>query len=387
MPARLHRNGSTYQLAYRRIGGEVLERVLIIVRDVTALVDAEERESDFRQAHQAMQVISRDRDGFRRGLQELDRLLLHLERDWQDSPECRRALHTIKGSAAVLGFTGVAEACHVIEDQLDIEPERVKGASFSAVRDVWLRVLEQIEGFLGDDNAIRIDESEYQALLRRLNAQEHHDGIAAFVRSFRDEPARSALNRLGIQATRVAQQLRKPICVSTVDSGLRLPPGRFEELWLSAIHVVRNAVDHGLESIDDRYAADKDPTGTITLSTTIVDGNLVVSCADDGRGIDWEGVRAKAAQRGMPCTTHDDLVDAMFSDGLSTRDEVSEWSGRGVGLGAVKEAVSALHGSVRVSSTIGLGTAVELVVPLHPRAPSMRASATALFDAASSATT
>jgi HAMP domain-containing protein/HPt (histidine-containing phosphotransfer) domain-containing protein len=388
MPARLHRNGCTYQLAYRRIGGDVLERVLIIVRDVTALVQSEERESDFRQAHQAMQVISRDRDGFRRGLQELDRLLLHLERAWEDTPECRRALHTIKGSAAVLGFTGVADACHALEDQLDVEPERVKGASFSVVRDVWLRVLGQIEGFLGEDNSsIRIEEGEYQLLLRRLNAHEHHDDISAFVRSLKDEPARSALKRLGVQATRVAQQLCKPICVSTVDNGLRLPPGRFEELWLSAIHVVRNAVDHGLESVDERHAAAKDKTGTITLSTTIVHDSLVIACADDGRGIDWERVRNKAAQRGMACTTHDDLVDAMFSDGLSTRDEVSEWSGRGVGLGAVKEAVTALQGSVRVSSTIGIGTTIELVVPLRPGLPSTRSSPKALFDAASSATT
>jgi hypothetical protein len=184
-----------------------------------------------------------------------------------------------------------------------------------------------------------------------LRSHTDHDAVLNLVQSFHDEPTRNPLNRLGIQAVRVAQQLRKPITVSTAENGLRLPATRFEDLWLSAVHMVRNAVDHGFESVDARLAADKDPTGTITLSTTMVGENLVIACNDDGGGVDWQRVADKARTRGLACSTHDELVDALFSDGLSTRDEVSDWSGRGVGLSAVKAAVTALGGSVRVAST------------------------------------
>jgi hypothetical protein len=237
-------------------------------------------------------------------------------------------------------------------------------------------MLDQIEGFLGDDHGIRIDEREFQTLVGELRSHTDHDAVLSLVQSFHDEPTRNPLNRLGIQAVRVAQQLRKPITVSTADNGLRLPATRFEDLWLSAVHMVRNAVDHGFESVDARLAADKDPTGTITLSTTMVGEDLVIACNDDGGGVDWQRVADKARARGLACSTHDELVDALFSDGLSTRDEVSDWSGRGVGLSAVKAAVTALGGSVRVASTPGVGTASRT----KPSAATVATAATSTAD-------
>ena len=214
--------------------------------------------------------------------------------------------------------------------------------------DVWLRVLGQQEAFLGDDTAIRSDETDYDRLVRQLRARADHDELLAMVRSFRDEPTRAPLNRLGAQAARVAQQLGKPLVVSIVDNGLRLPGNCCDAVWLSAVHIVRNAVDHGLERAELREAAGKPVEGTLTLSTRFDGDLLVIAFIDDGGGVDWERVRAKARERGLPTETHDDLVNALFSDGLSTRDEVSALSGRGVGLSAVKAAVEALEGTLHV---------------------------------------
>lgn len=376
MPSRLVVDSRAFKLEFKRIGGEQLDAVLIIVRDVTALLQAQEREADFRQVHQAMQVMTRDRDGFRKGLFEIDRLLADLEAHWTDDLVNRRTLHTVKGSAAVLGFSGVAEACHAIEDQLVDEASTVTAASFTTVRDIWRRVLGQLEAFLGEDTAIRIDESDYDKLVRQLRARADHDELLAMVRSFRDEPTRAPLNRLGAQATRVAHQLGKPVTVAIVDNGLRLPSNACDAVWLSAVHIVRNAVDHGLESAEARAAAGKPAEGTLTLSTRIVDDQLVIAFVDDGGGIDWERVRMKAGERGLPASTHSDLVDALFSDGLSTRDEVSALSGRGVGLSAVKAAVEALDGALHVDSTRGVGTTIELRLPL-PRVVSQERAAAA----------
>jgi two-component system chemotaxis sensor kinase CheA len=364
MPSRLRRGERDFKIEFRRIGADQLEAVLIIVSDVTALVQAQEREADFRQIHQAMQVLTRDRDGFRRGLQEIDRLLTELERDWHDDLAHRRTLHTIKGSAAILGFTGVADACHAIEDILVDAPERVTGTSFTSVRGVWRRMLAQLEAFLGDDDAIRIEASEYEQLLRHLRERTDHDELLSLVRSFRDEPTRGPLNRLAAQATRVAGQLGKVVEVYVADHALRLPMSVCDGLWLSAVHLVRNAVDHGLESPAQRRAIGKPEAGVVSLSTAVVGDHVVITFSDDGAGVDWERVRAKAQERGLPSSSHADLVEALFSDGLSTRDEVNAWSGRGVGMSAVKAAVSELHGDVDVHSTSGIGTTVTLRLPL-----------------------
>ncbi|MEO8553944.1 MAG: ATP-binding protein, partial [Kofleriaceae bacterium] len=88
-----------------------------------------------------------------------------------------------------------------------------------------------------------------------------------------------------------------------------------------------------------------------------------ITLADDGRGIDWEAIRAKAEREGLPTATREDLIAALFADGLSTRDQASEVSGRGVGLGALRAAVAALGGTVDVASTPGAGTRFELRFP------------------------
>jgi HAMP domain-containing protein/HPt (histidine-containing phosphotransfer) domain-containing protein len=363
MPSRLQRHGHEYKMEFKRVGGTTLESVLIVVRDVTKQVQAEEREAEFREIHQAMMVMNRDRAGFRKGLREIDRLLEELERGWSDTPEFRRTLHT-KGSAAVLGFTSVATACHAIEDHLVDDSERVTPQAFTRVRDIWRKMLANIEQFLGDDAGIRIEADDYNSLLKHIRARTDHGELFLLVRSFQDEPTRGPLHRLASQASRVAQQLGKEVRVEVEDHGLRLPANRCDDVWTTAVHIVRNAIDHGLETAADRVEHGKPAAGTMTLSTTIADNTLVIGFSDDGRGIDWQTVRTKARARGLPATSHDDLVEALFSDGLSTRDEVSEFSGRGVGLSAVKAAVEGLGGKVVVFSSPGRGTNVELHVPL-----------------------
>jgi two-component system chemotaxis sensor kinase CheA len=90
---------------------------------------------------------------------------------------------------------------------------------------------------------------------------------------------------------------------------------------------------------------------------------LVVEVADNGHGIAWERVRSKAKEQGLPHATREDLVNALFSDGLSTKDEVSDTSGRGVGMGSVKAACQALHGQIEVISREGEGTTFRFNFP------------------------
>ena len=125
------------------------------------------------------------------------------------------------------------------------------------------------------------------------------------------------------------------------------------------MHVARNSVDHGIEAAEQRIASGKPPGGRIELTSGYDGDTLVIAVSDDGAGIDWAQIRGKAEACGLPHTTHEDLVAALFHDGLSSRDEGTEMSGRGVGLAAVMDAARARGGEVVVRSEQGAGTTVE----------------------------
>lgn len=143
-----------------------------------------------------------------------------------------------------------------------------------------------------------------------------------------------------------------------------------EELSGALIHVIRNAVDHGIEPPDKRTAAGKSAEGTITMSAYINDGFTFIEVADDGGGMDLEKICAKALERGL--TTFEKLermsdeekFGFVFLPGFSTRDTVSEISGRGVGMDVVKTSVERLNGSVGVNSRPGAGTSFLFKIPV-----------------------
>jgi chemotaxis protein histidine kinase CheA len=135
---------------------------------------------------------------------------------------------------------------------------------------------------------------------------------------------------------------------------------------------VRNALDHGIEPADERRAAGKPEAGHIELAARIDDGTITIEVADDGRGVDWDRVRAKALAARLPAETRDELVRALFSDGVSTKDAVTETSGRGVGLAAVLAAVTDAHGRVEVHSELTRGTRFVFTFQMASAAPTVR---------------
>jgi len=136
-----------------------------------------------------------------------------------------------------------------------------------------------------------------------------------------------------------------------------------KEFWAAFSHVVRNAAVHGLESVERRKSAGKTSRAEFGLLAGIEQGRLFVEIADFGPGIDWEGVRDRATARGIPHTTQADLEDALFADGVSTRDDVTELSGRGVGLSAVRAACARQDGSICVTTRQGEGTSFRFSWP------------------------
>jgi two-component system chemotaxis sensor kinase CheA len=130
---------------------------------------------------------------------------------------------------------------------------------------------------------------------------------------------------------------------------------------------VRNAIDHRLERPEVRTAAGKPALGLVTLRASQRGGNIVIEVSDDGRGLDRERILARAAQRGMaiaPDAPDAEVWQLVFEAGFSTAEQVTEVSGRGVGMDVVRRNIQALGGSVDLSSTAGQGTRVTVSVPL-----------------------
>ena len=141
-----------------------------------------------------------------------------------------------------------------------------------------------------------------------------------------------------------------------------------DQLGDPLLHLVRNSMDHGLETIEERARVGKPAKGTLRLSARQQGDSVVISIEDDGRGLDLEAIRAKAVERGLlqadATVSEHELQQMIFQPGFSTARTVSSVSGRGVGMDVVKRQVEALHGSIDMTSEPGKGTTISLSLPL-----------------------
>jgi len=141
-----------------------------------------------------------------------------------------------------------------------------------------------------------------------------------------------------------------------------------ERLFDPLVHIIRNSCDHGLEKAEDRIAAGKSANGVIRLSAHQAGGEVLITITDDGRGIDVERVRAKAEANGLiqpgQVVSEDELLGLIFHPGFSTAAQVTNLSGRGVGMDVVKRTIESLRGSIDVKSVSGKGSTITLRIPL-----------------------
>jgi two-component system chemotaxis sensor kinase CheA len=308
--------------------------------------------------------LSRDREGLFAFFEEARGIVERLSRPRSNPSDLLPDLHTLKGTTAMLGFPVLAEHCHEAEDAIRAE---------SSSRGEIDRVVERFESLrrtlmslAGHDAAqrVEVDRDALTALASRLEAGLSGKEAAEEVARLQLEPLARPLGRLGDHARALAARLGKGALEIEVDDGGALGDARSAAaLWAVLVHLVRNAIDHGLESPDERRATGKTPDPRLWLSASEADGVTRIEIRDDGRGVDWERVRALAESRNLPASSRADLVQALFTPDLSTRAEVSSTSGRGVGLAAVQAELERLGGAVRVSSEAGEGCRFVVEVP------------------------
>lgn len=220
----------------------------------------------------------------------------------------------------------------------------------------------------GDDFAKKEKKTIYNEqieYLERITSNIHQS-----VMKVRMVPIESVVNRFPRMIRDLSKKLDKPMELVMTGEETELDRTVIDEIGDPLMHILRNSADHGLESAEKRKALGKPETGLITLNAFQEGNSVIIECSDDGGGIDTEKVKKKAIEKGTiteeqaETMSEKDFIDLLFRPSFSTAEQVSDVSGRGVGLDVVKSKIESLSGTVECKTVLGQGTTFTIRLPL-----------------------
>ena len=213
-----------------------------------------------------------------------------------------------------------------------------------------------------------LDPSHHEQMVAGLeNLERNTRELQEAVMSVRMLPMQFVFSRFPRVVRDAAGKLSKQVNLQTEGEGTELDKGVIEKITDPLTHIVRNAVDHGIESPEARKAAGKNECGQIKLKAAHQGGHIVIEVSDDGGGLNREKIIASARKNGIEVDDNisdEDAYQLIFAPGLSTAAEVTDLSGRGVGMDVVRKNILGLGGQVHVTSTPGQGSTVSIRLPL-----------------------
>ena len=392
LPRRGEVRGKTFDIECKPVGSrDDVGQFLFVISDITAIVEQERVEIEQRECMSLFQWLLNDRSTLFQFLEDGARLVQGLMSPVERDSVCvKRDIHTLKGNAAIFHLTTVTSLCEKLEERLEdggcgglTDDEQLR------LSDAWKAVERRLRQ-LGEknENRIEIAVAEYQAVIAAIDRRAPYASLDGIVRGWVHEPMKQRLHRYGELARALARRLdRGDLTVQIQAEPIRLPKGALAPFWSSVIHVIRNAVDHGIEPPDERARIGKTGAGVLSLRASEKERRLVIEIEDDGRGICWDQLAERARAGGLACETRAELVEAMFSDGVTTRQTASDISGRGVGMAVVRAACVDTGGRYDVWSEPGCGARFEFSWPLSAiEASAEEASAAAAFPSNAAAT-
>jgi HAMP domain-containing protein/HPt (histidine-containing phosphotransfer) domain-containing protein/anti-sigma regulatory factor (Ser/Thr protein kinase) len=348
------------------------QKIMVTLRDVTELRQLQrEMGEQKRQLEMVGQILAVRIDDFKTFIfsstEFLDRnqslIMGTSERDSEVIGELFRNMHTIKGNARTYGFTFLNDILHESETRYKelrededkpwdaaelLEELDLVTAATQAYVDVFdnkLSALADIQvtegGGIGEDLVQELRGLIDGGRSGSLSLDAILDGLECSVRLNTGQALGDVLSSAISGMASIADELEKPVpAVDITDPNIRIPADVAPLIQNVFVHVFRNAVDHGLESAKEREGAGKAPNGTITLETTLEEDRLIVRVQDDGRGLDLGGLKRKYSEINGDSEVPADeakIAELIFYSGLSTAEQVTDISGRGVGMDAVKK--------------------------------------------------
>ncbi|BAX59353.1 chemotaxis protein CheA [Burkholderia stabilis] len=250
------------------------------------------------------------------------------------------------------------------------------GAEGSSIR-VGVEKVDQLINLVGElvitqamlaETASAFDPALHDRLFNGMAQLERNArDLQEAVMSIRMMPMDYVFSRFPRLVRDLAGKLGKQVELVTFGQATELDKSLIERIIDPLTHLVRNSLDHGIETVDKRVAAGKDAVGQLVLSAAHHGGNIVIEVSDDGAGLNRERILAKAAKQGMPVSDNisdDEVWQLIFAPGFSTAETVTDVSGRGVGMDVVKRNIQSMGGHVEITSQAGRGTTTRIVLPL-----------------------
>ena len=369
LPRRLRTRSAIYEVACRPIyDGGKLWGAFAVITDVTVAVQHAAEMRMKAEFTAVLDQVNRDRQAvvdFRREVGQAVNEVIAGSRSRGGLLGTVRLLRATKDRAAQCGIVSLEEVCMRIETHLIETGRPLSSAQCNELAQAWESSSAQIDKVLGASAlGLTIDGDDYARLLQLLEADAPKETILQTAQRLTIEPTERRLSRLGDQVAALAQRSGKgPLSVRVEAGDERFPMAVWASFWAAFPQVVRNAVEHGLESAEEREAAGKAPMSTIVLRVLRADTVIVVEVADDGRGIDWNKLRGWAQALGIAAESDEELERLLLSDGFSTGDAAGVLSGRGAGMAALVQACHDLGGVVLLHTVRGRGTTVRCELP------------------------
>ncbi len=258
-----------------------------------------------------------------------------------------------------------------------VKPAAKSAAAADASIRVGVDKVDQLINLIGELVITQAMLAQSASVLDPVEFERLHNGLIQLERNTRDlqesvmsirmMPISVVFSRFPRVVRDLSQKLGKQVELKTIGENTELDKSLIERISDPLTHLVRNSLDHGVEMPEDRIAKGKPAMGTITLKAYHQSGNIVIEVGDDGAGLNRQKILSKAKERGL--AAHDQMTDSevwllIFEPGFSTADQITEVSGRGVGMDVVKRNITAMGGRVEIDSMTGIGTRMTVRLPL-----------------------
>ncbi|MEI7973371.1 MAG: ATP-binding protein [Bdellovibrio sp.] len=391
---------------------ELVEKIMFVIEDVTEIERLENRFSQEQKRLKIIQEIAAsDLSSINRNFFDRTKFLLdackqlhsRMFEDVQLFGDVMRRLHTIKGNARIYGYSEVSSGVHRVEGAILKVKEDLEAKAFALdkahqMATEQLGEVDKVLGLYGEvvANVFRIPNDFYKAPqendeevqrdqfveiltdnlreLKDLFYQE--DGpkleeIKVRIDRLHDVPVASALNKYSRMVHELSATLNKKVHLRVQAGDLKVNRFLLDHIQDALVHVIRNSLDHGLESTEDRIALGKSEFGHIHLIAQRNGAFFVLQISDDGRGINPDRVGEIAVQKKILTAeqvknmTPAERLNIIFLPGFSAKEQASEISGRGIGLDMVQKTAAQMKGKLEVFSEIGLGTTFTLTLPVY----------------------
>jgi len=252
----------------------------------------------------------------------------------------------------------------------------VTASADSSIR-VSIEKVDQLINLVGElvitqamllQTSAQMEDAASERLLNGLTQLERNTrDLQESVMSIRMMPISFVFSRFPRVVRDLSAKLGKQVELKTLGETTELDKSLIERITDPLTHLIRNSLDHGIESPEKRVAAGKSPSGTITLKAYHQGGNIVIEVGDDGAGLPRDKILQKARERGLPVSeqmSDQDVFNLIFEAGFSTADQVTDVSGRGVGMDVVRRNIQSMGGRVEIDSMLGIGTRMTVRLPL-----------------------